>query len=161
MKWKALHVGLWKINTDEPFHQSDRGGSACFVVRDFSGNMVARGAFPLRGQFSAEHVELLACCKAVDFSITQGFFPLILETDAHMVQRQLGAVGSPNTFHLGRIYEDLWRKLELAGSWKICYTRRDSNVAAHSMAAYASTLEQEVFFFSVPRFIQSVLTAEA
>ncbi|KAL6140762.1 hypothetical protein ACLB2K_059056 [Fragaria x ananassa] len=74
-------------------------------------------------------------CKAVDFAITQGFFHLILETDAQMVQRQLEEAGSPNTSHLGRIYEDLWRKLELAGSWKICYTRRDRNDAAHSMAA--------------------------
>ena len=37
-------------------------GGIGFVVRDYSGNMVAGGAKPLSGIFSAEHAEVLACC---------------------------------------------------------------------------------------------------
>lgn len=77
VKWKAPPSGVWKINVDGAFQQVTRCGGMSFVIRDFTGSMVAEGACPLRGLISAEHAELLTCDRAVDFAIAQGLQPFI------------------------------------------------------------------------------------
>ena len=101
-------MGVWKINIDGAYNHTTRRGGIGFVIRDFTGNMVAGGASPCQGLLSAEHAEILACSFAIDFGIEQGFSTVVLETDAQEVCRQLNASNIPNTTLLGRIYDDVW-----------------------------------------------------
>ena len=106
-KWRPHSFGYCKINVDGAFYHSTRSGGWSFVVRDLCGMMLAGGAGPIRSLISAEHAELLACCKAIEFAQVHGFCPAILETDAMEVKRQLQELSIPNTTVLGRVYEDL------------------------------------------------------
>ena len=107
VKWSPPSAGLCKINVDGAYFQSTRNGGWGFVIRDHNGVMLAGGASPIRGLLSAEHAELIACHKAVEFAINHGFSPAILETDALEVRRQLLDDVVPNTSALGRLSEDL------------------------------------------------------
>ncbi|XP_050386981.1 uncharacterized protein LOC126803234 [Argentina anserina] len=133
--------------------ESLKGGFS-FVIRDSLCTLVACGAGPLASLISAEHAELLACCKAVDFH------PSIIETDAMEVKRQLDAANMPNTSTLGRMYEDLCEKMAEGGTWKVTYANRRINTAAHLLAAHACSWEQEKFYFSVPDIIQAAIAAD-
>ena len=77
------------------------GGGVGFVVRDHTGSMLAGGAWPMAGLLSAEHAEALACSKALNFALEQGYFPTIIETDALEVQRQIFEEPSSNLSALG------------------------------------------------------------
>ncbi|XP_024178733.1 uncharacterized protein LOC112184728 [Rosa chinensis] len=86
LKWIAPIVGLVKINVDGLFHHATRKGGFGYVIRDFSGAMLAGWAGPLSGLIFVEHVEVLACQCAMLFAIEQGFIPAVLEIDAQEVQ---------------------------------------------------------------------------
>ena len=150
--WKAPSLGVLKVNVDGAFNHSTRTGGLGFIIRDSSGTMVAGGACPLRGLISAEHAEILACVKAYDFVMQQDLGPMILETDALEVKRQLELLNTPNTSRLGRLYDDLAFKLANEGVWRVCHIGRKGNTAAHAMGAYGVHLLQDEFYFSVPSF---------
>ena len=67
--------------------------------------MLAGGAGVARCLISAEHAEVMACCKAMEFATTHDFSPAILETDALEVKRQLEDSEISNTSLLRRLYE--------------------------------------------------------
>lgn len=47
----------------------------------------------------------------------------------------------PNTFALGRIFEDMWARMKEHGNWKEAYANRKGGMAAHLLAAHACPLE--------------------
>ncbi|XP_024178964.1 uncharacterized protein LOC112184978 [Rosa chinensis] len=110
--WKAPPVGVVKVNVDGAFHHTSKKGGLGFVFRNENGIMLGGGAWPLRGLNSPEHAEILACKVALEFAEVHGFGPIILETDALEVQRQLSLHDSINLLGIGRIYDDVVALLE-------------------------------------------------
>ncbi|XP_062006063.1 uncharacterized protein LOC133723263 [Rosa rugosa] len=159
-RWRAPSVGIYKINVDGSFDHVSRKGSAGFVVRDCNGTMIAGGGKPLCGLLSAEHAEALACKLAFDFVLDQVLVPAIVETDSQLVQQQLCRSEGSNFSQLGRLYDDLGSTLRAHSNLKVVYTRRVANKAAHLMAASASSLSRECFYFSPPPFLLAVIAAE-
>ncbi|XP_024178242.1 uncharacterized protein LOC112184205 [Rosa chinensis] len=101
-------------------------GGVGFVIRNETGAMLAGGACPVYGLLSPEHGKLLACKKAVEFAIDHSFLPIILETDALNVQRQLMDATATNTSVLGRLYDDLVSQLEASSVLRVAYIGRKS-----------------------------------
>ena len=159
-KWQPPSAGFCKINVDGAFFHNSRNGGMSFVIRDSTGSMLVGGAFPANSLISAEHAEVLACSKAVEFAETHGFTPAILETDALEVKRQLLEDVVSNTSVLGRIYDDLRLHLRQHGTWMVSHVGRRGNMVAHSLASHACSLDQDEFYFSSPSFLQAAIAAE-
>ncbi|KAL6199839.1 hypothetical protein ACLB2K_029621 [Fragaria x ananassa] len=159
-KWKPPTIGTVKINVDASFFQNTNIGSSGFVVRDSDGRFLAGGGQSYKGVISAEHVEALACKQAVQFAIMHHFVPAVIETDAQGVYLQLLNNQQNNFSILGRLYDDIGALLQASGSIRIAHTKRSANQVAYSMAAHSSSLTIEIFYFTVPSFIQAAVAAE-
>ena len=109
---------------------------------------------------TAEHAELIACSKAVEFAQSHAFYPAILEMDALEVKRQLLLTEVPNNASLGRLYEDVQVSMQQQGVWSLSHIGRSGNSVAHTMAAYACSLVHDEFYFASPSFIQAAVIAE-
>ncbi|XP_061999334.1 uncharacterized protein LOC133716674 [Rosa rugosa] len=160
VRWKAPPVGILKINVDGAFNHVTRQGGVGFVIRNELGIMLAGGACPLSGLLSAEHGEVLACQKALEFASAHSFLPAILETDALAVQGQLSAAIGTNNSVLGRIYDDLVIMLASQPSVSVAHVGRLGNTVAHCLAAHACGLQQDCFYFSTPSFLLAAVAAE-
>ncbi|XP_024193576.1 uncharacterized protein LOC112197206 [Rosa chinensis] len=158
--WSAPPTRIVKINVDGSFHHLTRQGGVGFVIRDDQGVMLAGEAWPVRGLYSPEHAEILACNYALQFALDQDFGPFILETDALEVQRQLPMNGVANTSVLGRIFDDVVLLLESQSILGVKHIGRSGNTVAHQMAMYACSLRQEQFFFSAPSFLLAAIAAD-
>ncbi|KAM5548561.1 hypothetical protein ABKV19_000129 [Rosa sericea] len=109
---------------------------------------------------SAEHAELLACKAALAYIATNSICPVTIETDCLLIlQRQLCQRGMSNTSELGRIYE-LKHEMALLHQIRLVHVKCDANKAAHAIAAYAATNNQEFSWSNVPSFIQDVIASE-
>ena len=79
---------------------------------------------------SSEEAEVLACRKAIEFSMEAGFLELIIEGDNTTIMKV--AAGSSSGYSLlGHVYEDIHCSLCGLHSVEISYVRRGGNKLAH------------------------------
>ncbi|XP_062018153.1 uncharacterized protein LOC133734539 [Rosa rugosa] len=159
-KWKCPPSDCVKINVDGAFNSQTKTGGTGLVFRDATGHLLTGIGRPLVGLLSAEHAELLACKCAVKFIMEQVTQPVILETDSLVVQQHLTTAGDANSSLLGRVYEDLLVQLADLPNVRITHVNRKGNMAAHLVAAQASTLGVSMDFNHVPSFLTAVIAAE-
>ena len=84
----------------------------------------------------SEEVEVLACCKALEFAIDAGFMEVILEGDNARVLKTV-AQAQPDLAQLGFIYEDIWCLIAGFRSFSVNCVRRSANGVAHALARFA------------------------
>ena len=91
----------------------------------------------------SEEVEVIACCKALEFAIDASFTEIILEGDNAMVMKVISQA-QQDFSRLGVIYEDIW--CLAVGFRTITYNcvRRSANSVAHALARFARLLDQEI-----------------
>ncbi|XP_062013381.1 uncharacterized protein LOC133729816 [Rosa rugosa] len=153
-------MGVVKVNVDGAFHHASRKGGLGFVFRNENGIMLGGGAWPLSGLNSPEHAEILACKVALEFAEVHGFGPVLLETDALEVQRQLSLHDSVNLSGLGRIYDDVVALLEAQSVIQVTHVGRKGNGVSHLLANHACSIRQNVFYLSTPEFLQAAIAAD-
>ena len=79
---------------------------------------------------SSEEAEVLACRKAIEFSMEAGFLELIIEGDNTTIMKV--AAGSSSGYSLlGHVYEDIHCSLCGLHLVEISYVRRGGNKVVH------------------------------
>ena len=92
---------------------------------------------------NSEEVEALACRKAVEFAMDAGFMDLVIKGDNAVVMK---AISSPrlDRSQLGHIYDDIRTLATGFRSCTIGCVKRSANSVAHSLARFASHLDEEL-----------------
>lgn len=86
---------------------------------------------------------------------------VIVETDSLLVKQQLGSLSVSNSSPLGRLYDDTVADIGLVHCLHLCHTKRQANLAAHTLARN-SFLSNQVISRSTnpPGFLAEVLVSE-
>lgn len=91
----------------------------------------------------SEEAKVLACRKTLEFAVEVGFSELIVEGDNVTVMQAISST-HPNLSRLGLIYEDICCLAATLRYVSFSCVRRSANSMAHSLARYASLLNDEV-----------------
>ena len=115
------------------------------IIRNAAGEVMA--GMSVKGPYvnNSEEAEVLACQKAIEFSIKAGFSELMIEGDNANVIR---AISSPlaNKSLLGHVYEDIRSYFGGLHSASISWVRRGGNMIAHLLAQYARNISDEMYW---------------
>ena len=93
----------------------------------------------------SEEVEVLACHKALEFSIDTSFMEVILEGDNAMVMK-IVLRAQLNLSWLGFIYENIWYLTAGFRSILVNCVRRSANSVAHALARFTRLSDNETIW---------------
>ncbi|KAA8530045.1 hypothetical protein F0562_004754 [Nyssa sinensis] len=143
-KWKAPEVGLFKLNIDGSWSDSDGRGGVGGLVRDCQGEVIEGFGKMLVDCGSATQVEMFAILHGLIFAKEIGIHDIILEGDS---LNSLLAIKSPlEDFSSLGIYVEEVNVAFCFFNWiSYAHVRREANAVAHVLACYAKGLENDVF----------------
>ena len=113
------------------------------MIRNENGEVIA--ALAVKGGVvrDSEEVEVMACCKALEFAIDAGFMEIILEGDRALVMQTVSQA-QQNLSGLGLIYENIWCLVAGFRSILTNCVRRTVNSVAHALARYARSIDNDI-----------------
>ena len=134
---------MYKLNFNAAVFASTRSLGVGVIVRNSLGDVMASPS--ARGLAVANSEEALALVwrKAVEFAMDVGFTDLVIEGDNAAVMK---AITSPqlDRSRLGHIYDDTCTLTIGFRSCTIGCVKRSANSVAHSLARFASHLDEEL-----------------
>ena len=141
--WQPPQGLLFKLNFDGACFDDGAASGYGAVIRNKKGEVMA--AIAVRGSVvrDSEEVEVLVCCKALEFAIDAGFTEIILEGDNAMVMKTISQA-QPNLSRLGLIYEDIQCLATGFSSISTNCIRHSANSVAHALARFARLIDNEI-----------------
>ena len=91
----------------------------------------------------SEEIEVLACQKAMKFTLDAGFMKLVLEGDNINVMKSISSPRA-NRSQLDHIYEDVQCIATGFRGLLVSFVKQSANSIAHSLAKYASKLDNQL-----------------
>lgn len=67
-KWRAPPENFYKLNCDGAFFSDPNRGGWVFVIRDSDGQVMAAGADLEEHLINAQHSEIVACLKGIEYA---------------------------------------------------------------------------------------------
>ena len=143
--WQPPPGSLFKLNFDGAYFDDGAYSGYKAVIRNKKGEVMA--AIAVRGGVvhDSEEVEVMACRKALEFSIDAGFTEIILEGDNAMVMKRISQA-QLDLSRLGLIYEDIWYLAVGFRSISSNCVRRSANSVAHALARFARLIDNEILW---------------
>ena len=92
---------------------------------------------------SSEEAEVLACRKALEFSLDLGFLDLVVEGDNATVMKAIVSP-HPNRSRLGHIYDDISTLASGFRSLSVNCIKWSANAVAHCLARHASRIVKDM-----------------
>ena len=143
--WQPPPASVFKVNFDAAiFAELNCLGFGAIIQND-KGEVMA--AMSVKGPpvTCSEEAEILACRKALEFSVDAGFSKVIVDGDNETVMR---AVSSSSRTHswLGNIYEDVKWLLRGMQVVSVNSIKREGNEVANVLARHAKNVVDEVFW---------------
>ena len=141
--WRPLTGSMYKLNFDATVFDGNRSSGVGLIVRNSLGEVMADLSARGPAVANSEEAEALACRKAVEFAMDAGFMDLVIKGDNAVVMK---AISSPrlDRSRLGHIYDDIRTLATGFRSYTIGCVKRSANSVAHSLARFASHLEDEL-----------------
>ena len=141
--WRPPTGLMYKLNFDASVFACTRSSGVGVIVRNSLGEVMAGLSARGPAVANSEEAEALACRKAVEFAMDAGFTNLVIEGDNAAV---IKAIASPwlDRSRLGHIYDDI---CTLATGFRSCIigcVKRSDNFVTHSLAHFASHLDEEL-----------------
>lgn len=134
---------MYKLNFNADVFANREASGVAAVVRNEKGEVMV--ALSAKGAIldDSEEVEVFACRKALEFAVDTGFSDLIIEGGNVIVMQTISST-LPNLSWLGLVYEDI---LCITAGLQYVYfscVRHSANLVAHSLACYASQIDNEI-----------------
>lgn len=144
LQWSPPHAGWIKINSDASFDAfSDRVGIAA-VAHDHNSRVIGVFLDFMDTCSSPVEAEIRGFELAFSLAVRKGASRVVVETDSVVVlQCFYGQVSCP--LILSSIVDRCWALLCRMESWKLFAIRREANVFADSIAAFAAINRQMWF----------------
>ena len=141
--WRPPIGSVYKLNFDAAIFDSTRSSRLGVIVRNSLGEVMASLLAHGPAMANSEEAEVLACQKAVEFAMDARFTDLVIKGDNAAVMK---AITSPwlDRSRLGHIYDDIRTLVAGFRSCTIGCVKRSANFVAHSLARFASHLDDEL-----------------
>jgi ribonuclease HI len=155
MGWQRPPFGVIKLNWDAAINKVTRRMGVGIVARDAGGAVVAVRCASRPHITDPATAEAMAVWMLADFSITLGHTQIIAEGDSLEVVGALRRDGECCNSY-GHIVEEAKALFNTMESWSVKHVGRENNSAAHHLAQYAATREDDQTWVSdFPDFLQS------
>ena len=139
--WSPPPQRCFKLNFDVAiFHDINASGLRTLIRNDLGevmASLLARGSLVI----DSEEAEVLACCKALEFTVDSSFLELIVEGDNITVMKSISCP-RPNQSRLGHLYTQCIAFALYFVS--INCVRHATNSGAHSLARYARFIDEKI-----------------
>ncbi|XP_075665671.1 uncharacterized protein LOC142635397 [Castanea sativa] len=141
--WQPPQADVVKINFDGANFSETNTSGIGVVVRDSAGNVLASMSQQLCQAYSAEEIERVAACKALQFASDIGIRVAVLEGDSQILIKRL--VESVEVLsYSGALLNDVRRCSSFYNQLCYSHVKREGNKVAHSLAKYAKHISDYV-----------------
>ena len=143
--WTTPPENCYKLNFDAAIFNNINSSGVGVVIRNERGEVMAALAAKGPPVHDSEEAEVLACRKALEFTMDTGFAELVLEGDNVLVMRNLEAPSLQGVLlsHLAHLYGDVRCLMSGLHVVSVSCIGRSANSAAHSLAKFARGVEDE------------------
>ena len=144
-RWIPPPQVVYKLNYDAAVFEDSASSGFGAVIRNSTGEVMV--AMTVKGSVvqGSDMAELLACRKALEFTIDAGFMVLIVEGDSVSATRWI-ALDTDNQSAIGHVIGDI-RHMVGALEWtSMSCTKRNGNRVAHVLARYAQNVNVDLFW---------------
>jgi ribonuclease HI len=159
LRWQRPRDGWWKCNVDASFSQNPVALGCGWCVRDSAGMFVAAGTSSSNCTATVAEGEAKALLFAMREAVARGWTNVVFESDSKVV------VDAVLSNHQGN---SEWSSIVLAiksllrcnSNFEVKFTKRQANMAAHTLARAAYSWSSRTYFNSVPRCIEPFIFNE-
>ncbi|EEF30137.1 conserved hypothetical protein [Ricinus communis] len=155
--WEVPPDGLYKINCDASFHQSNGIGKAAFVCRDARGSLIFAGCkeFCCRSAVVAEEAEALR--EAVRFVEGISWQSIFFEFDALVVISSLASHKDQTPWRILSIVEEIANRSGKIFNVQFRHISRESNKVAHRLSRNVGVLDFRGILYQAPSILSNLL----
>ncbi|KAK2444542.1 hypothetical protein QL285_015561 [Trifolium repens] len=159
LRWQKPREGWWKCNVDASFSQSPNHAAGGWCMRDSLGGFVAAGTKNFQHAVTVNEGEALAHMEAMHQAISRGWSNIVFESDSKIV------VDAVHSNHHGNsewssLISSIKLLLHCNMNFEVKFTKRQANMAAHTLARAACFWTSRTFFNHVPHCIEPLITNE-
>ena len=130
--WQPPQGEFFKLNFDGACFDNGATSGYSAVIRNGNGEVMAAVSAKGGAVRDSEELEVMACCKALEFAIDTSFMEVILEGDNALVMKTVSQA-QPNFSRLELIYEDIWYLVAGFRSISVSCVRHSANGVAHAL----------------------------
>nr|XP_023907664.1 uncharacterized protein LOC112019374 [Quercus suber] len=155
--WHPPPASIFKLDFNPAIFADLNSSGFGVIIRNERDEVMA--AMSVKGPpvNDGEEAKILACWKALEFSIDAGFLELIIEGDNANVMR---SISSPNTDHflLEHVFKDVHCLIHGLHWMSVSYIKQDANRVAHSLTRYARNVHDEIHWMedSPPLVVEAI-----
>ena len=141
--WQHPPTSIFKLNFDAVVFAKLKCSGFGAIIRNEKDEVMA--VMSIKGPPVAyiEEAEVLACRKALEFSIDAGFMDLIIEGDNVNVMRSISSFCHSL---LGGVYGDVLCLIHGLHRKAISCVKQEANTVAHSLARFARNVHDELYW---------------
>jgi ribonuclease HI len=158
-RWQKPRDGWWKCNVDASFSQNPHGMAYAWCLRDVNGEFIAAGTNSCNFHVTVTEGEALAILEAMRQCIERGWTNILFESDAKLVVEAVHSTKQGNS-ELSSIISSIKLLLQQHSNFEVKFTKRQANMAAHTLARAACSWPSRMFFTSIPRCIEPIIINE-
>ena len=143
--WQPPPVSVYKVNFDAAIFSELNCSGFGAIIRNEKGEVMA--AMSVKGPpvTCSEEAEVLACRKALEFTVDAGFSNVMLEGDNETVMRTISS-SSKNHSWLGNIYDDIKWLMRGLQVLSVNSVKRGGNEVANILARHAKNTVDGMFW---------------
>jgi ribonuclease HI len=159
LRWQKPREGWWKCNVDASFAQNPNSLAWGWCMRDAAGSFVAAGSDFSSYKVSVAEGEAKALLEAMRVAVSRGWSNIVFESDSKTV------VDAVHTNHHGisefnSIISSITAMKHCYTNYEVKFTKRQANMAAHTLARAACSWFGRMFFDCIPRCIEPIIINE-
>lgn len=156
IRWERPPSGFMKCNIDAAIFKELRMTGGAAIIRDHDGEFMVCRIFKHQGVLDAREAEAKALLEALNWATSMDLQHVIFETDAKLV---VDAIQSNPMDHseFGTIIAECCSLISAESNYQICFSKRQANVVAHTLARAANSYASPYTCFDAPDFISAYL----
>ena len=143
--WRPPSGSSYKLNFDATVFEDTSSLGFGAIIRNNRGEVMATLSAKGPAVGDSEEAEVLACRRALEFTVDARFEELVIEGDNATVMKSISSLRALRT-RLGNIYADI--QLSAASSRCLLFdcVKCSANSVAHSLAHYARWIDEDIIW---------------
>ena len=159
--WQPPPQSVFKLNFDAAVFSGLNRSGFSVIIRNEKGEVMAAMAAKGPEVFCSMEAELLACRKAIEFTVDAGFSELVIEGDNSSVMTTISTMKIDQSL-LGNVVGDIQHLIRNLLWVRIDCVRRGGNRVAHVLAQFARNISEDMYWMEdVPLIAREILFQDA
>jgi ribonuclease HI len=158
-RWQRPRPDWWKCNVDASFIQGPYATGLGWCIRNSNGSFIVAGTNSHKHHFTVPEGEALAILEALRVASSRGWSNIIFESDSKVVVDAIKAT-SHGRSELCSILQEIKALLQTNPNFEVKFTKRQANMAAHTLARAAISWSSRTFHNSIPSCIEHFIINE-